>query len=129
MFRCLRNHLFIREEDWRADPRRALWEAHAEGRGLVSHHALADAAGSRCFALLPDSRRVEMGEEAAFVPGAATVLDLPRPADIRWIADGECRLAAHAARLEARPAGPGVYRFEARLDGRPWVFTNPIYFR
>lgn len=34
-----------------------------------------------------------------------------------------------AERLAARPVGPGIYRFEARLDGAPWVFGNPFYLR
>jgi hypothetical protein len=31
--------------------------------------------------------------------------------------------------LELAVEAPGVYRVEAWLGDRPWVFTNPIYLR
>jgi hypothetical protein len=31
--------------------------------------------------------------------------------------------------LEFRADAPGAYRVEARLGGKPWVYTNPIYLR
>ena len=31
--------------------------------------------------------------------------------------------------LVAPVQGPGVYRVEVRLDGRPWIFSNPIYVK
>ena len=56
-------------------------------------------------------------------------LALPRAAEVRWIANGECRLKKHTDRLSAVPAAPGVYRYEARLEGAPWIFTNPFYLK
>jgi hypothetical protein len=129
MFRYLRNHFFIRPEDWRRDPVAALWEAFAEGRGFVAHDVLADSSGARCGALRADGRRLHMGEEALFMPGAVICLSLPCAAEIRFIANGRVRLRTNGSRLSAHPAGPGVYRFEAYLQGRPWLFTNPFYLR
>ena len=111
------------------DPVAALWEALSEGRGYVAHDILADSGGTRCGAILPDGRRLLMGEEAIFAPGTVMSLALPREAEVRWIANGETRLRENTDRLAARPAGPGVYRYEVRLDGRPWIFTNPFYLR
>ena len=129
MFGLLRNHLFVRPEDWRNDPITALTEAMAEGRGFVAHDILADSAGTRCNAIQPDGRVLQMGEESPFAEGMRITLALPRPAEVRWIADGECRLKELTDCLSAVPAAPGVYRFEARLEGRPWIFTNPFYLR
>lgn len=129
MFHCLRNHFYLRADVGAADRRPALWEALAEGRGFVAHDGLADATGAECYAALPDGSRMMMGEEHAFASGAAMVFMTPRAAELRWIADGACRLKTAGKKLVARPTGPGVYRFEARLRGRPWIFTNPFYLR
>lgn len=129
MFGFLRNHLFIRPEAWAADPVCAVLETLAAGRGFIAHDILADSAGTRCGALLPDGRALHLGEEAPFAEGAVMTLALPRAADVRWIANGRCRLRLHTTHLLARPAEPGVYRFEAWLDGRPWLFTNAFYLR
>jgi hypothetical protein len=129
MFGLLRNHLFVRSGDWRNDPITALTEAMAEGRGFVAHDILADSAGTRCDAQWADGRAIQMGEEAPFAKGMRMTLALPRAAEVRWIANGECRLKELTDRLSAVPAGPGVYRFEARLEGAPWIFTNPFYLR
>ncbi len=130
MFRALRNHLFIPADATGADARiAALWEAMAEGRGYICHDVLADGAGVVCHADLPGGRRVLMGQEAPFCDGTVMRISLPHRAEIRWIADGACRRRETARDMEAVPAGPGVYRFEARLDGCPWFYANPFYLR
>lgn len=129
MFQFLRNHLFVPVRDSERDPVAALWDALAEGRGFVAHDALADSTGTRCTARLPDGRAMQMGEEAAFGRGTVITLTLPRAGEVRWIADGRCRLTKCTERMDVRPAGPGVYRFEVRLAGAPWIFTNPFYLR
>jgi hypothetical protein len=129
MFRFLRNHFFVEAEAWRANPQSALWKALEEGRGFVAHDILADSTGTRCGALLPDGRALQLGQEAPFAEGAVMTLSLPRDADVRWIANGECRLSERTDRMAVYPGGPGVYRFEAWLDGAPWIFTNPFYLR
>ena len=32
-----------------------------------------------------------------------------------------------AEHCEVQVDGPGVWRVEARLDGRLWIYTNPFY--
>jgi len=129
MFRYLRNHFFIRADTPPSTAREALWEALAEGRGFIAHDVLADTAGARCVARLPDGRELMMGQEHPFVWGTEMILRLPRSGEIRWLADGEARLTHTGDELNATPVAPGVYRFEVRLQGRPWIFTNPFYLR
>lgn len=129
MFRFLRNHLFVSEDALRADPMAALRDALLNGRGFVAHDILADAAGARAEALLPDGRVLQMGQAAPFQQRTVLTLSLPQAADVTWIESGQPRLRERTRSLTVRPAGPGVNRFEARLEGRPWLFTNPFYLR
>jgi hypothetical protein len=56
----------------------------------------------RAFRLLRDGREVE-----------ARVLSADGPARVPFCVSG---------------CGPGTYRVEGTLDGRPWIFTNPVTF-
>ncbi len=129
MFGFLRNHLFIPEEALRADPAGAVRAALLNGNGFTCHDVLADGAGARAGALLPDGRCLQLGQSAPFRPGTVLTLSLPRVADVTWVENGRARWRERCSRLAVRPGVPGVHRFEARLDGRPWLFTNPFYLR
>jgi hypothetical protein len=74
--------------------------------------------------------RLGFGQEAAYEPGWRLGITLPRDADVTILRDG----AAVASRektstMELAIEAPGVYRAEVRLEGRPWIFGNPIYLR
>ena len=105
-----------------------LYELLAQGRCYVSYDLLADATGFR-FEGQRHGERVRMGDE---VPAGAPVelrADAPADATLRLLHDGKPIAAAEGRHLAAQAAEPGVYRVEARLGGRPWVFSNPIYLR
>lgn len=129
MFRMLRNHLFIPAGLSGPARIRALWQALAEGRCWVAHDILQETTGARCEARTPGGETLPPGTERPFEKGIEMTLDLPCEADAAWIANGVARLRERTRTLTAEPIGPGVYRFEARLDGRPWVFSNPFYLR
>jgi hypothetical protein len=54
---------------------------------------------------------------------------LPRPAALTLIRDGRAIHEAHAAHIDLDVDRPGVYRLEARVDGRLWLLSNPIHLR
>ena len=129
MFRYVRNHFFVDRERVAREPEAAFWEALAEGRGFIAHDIIADARGTRCRASLPSGRELQMGEETRFENGTTVEFRIPQPAQVLWVVNGRVRLREETRTLRVRPCGPGVYRFEAWLKGRPWIFTNPFYLR
>ncbi|MDQ2997410.1 MAG: CehA/McbA family metallohydrolase [Chloroflexota bacterium] len=56
----------------------------------------------------------------------AIVADAGRAAQLRLIHNGRVIAAARRA-LRYELHEPGVYRLEGYRNGRPWLFTNPIY--
>jgi len=54
---------------------------------------------------------------------------LPRSADVVVVRDGAPVHRARAAALDLDVARAGVYRVEARIDGRLWLLSNPIHLR
>jgi len=70
-----------------------------------------------------------MGAEVAWSPGIEMEVETPRKAKIGLVRDGAVLCSNVGQRLAAPAPGPGVYRAEVFLDGKPWVFSNPLYLR
>ena len=130
LFRLMRTHVVCPQ--WPPDDRaaeKALVDALADGRAFIAMDGWGNAGGFRFEALGAD-RVLGFGQEAPFAGGWALRVSSPRPAELRILRDGEAVGGVESgATLELPADRPGVYRVEARLSGRPWVYTNPIYLR
>ena len=122
-FRALSTHLIVR-----GPGRAGVREALAAGRGYVAFETLGSARGFRFVASRGGALAAEMGEELPFEPGLSLAAAAPGGARLRLLCDGE-EVAAGDSLLRFEPAGPGVYRVEATLEGDPFVLSNPIYLR
>jgi hypothetical protein len=128
-FRQLRTNVLVREAlDGSLDRDRGLvFEALREGRCYITAHAVAPAGGFRFHA-----EGVEMGAEAPFA-GQDLRVQLPRPAEVRLLRDGNEVAGTNGAELSHQADGPGVYRVEAYLEThgqrRTWILSNPVYLR
>jgi hypothetical protein len=119
------------ERSLSGDPK-ADWQtvlaALASGAAWLACPCVRPARGARFWAELADGRSIAMGGEA---PAGRAVLRvrLPHPAHIRVLRNGapvhEAWAAAPNLDVEAR----GVYRVEARIDGRLWLLSNPVHLR
>jgi hypothetical protein len=102
-----------------ARDRALVFDALREGRSYIARDWLAPARG---FTF------TRMGEETSERPLLS--VRTPRPAALRLLRDGEAvAVADGAAELDFQPDAPGVYRVEARLGGRLWIVSNPVYLR
>jgi hypothetical protein len=54
---------------------------------------------------------------------------LPRAAELRVVGNGATVYQVHAEGLKLEIEGQGVYRIEARIDGRLWLLSNPVHLR
>jgi hypothetical protein len=98
----------------------------SEGSCFLSFDGLADGTGTRFGSADGD---LTIGEESIYQGETDLVVSLPREAEISTIKDGYVTGTATASEHTFHVEGPGVYRVEARLNQRPWIFTNPIYLR
>jgi hypothetical protein len=128
-FDLLRTHLLCERpllgdvtEDWRT-----VLAALRAGAAWLSCPCVAPAHGARLWAERADGSTVGMGAQA---PAGASVLRvrLPREAHVRVLRDGGLVAEARAAALNVDIAR-GVYRVEARIDGRLWLLSNPVHLR
>lgn len=129
LFRSLRTHL-LTETPWSGDIRhdRALiQDALTRGRCFFANDALAPSRGFR-FRFEAGNDRHEMGEEVVADSGAFRI-HTPANGRIRLVRDGAAIAESDGDTLTADAHDPGVYRAEVSLNGRPWIFSNPIYLR
>jgi hypothetical protein len=126
-----------------AHDRALVYDALREGRCYIANDQVAEARGFAFWADAADTHgdadragdadrvggAVWMGAERAFSPGITLQARTPQSAQIRLIRDGGPLAAADAAELAHTADEPGVYRIEASLGGRPWIYSNPIYLR
>ncbi len=127
-FRTLRTHAFCDGWSGTAGDADRLVDAIRRGRCFIALDLEADARGFR-FEAERDGHVLRMGEEHPWQGPTVLRVHSPAPAQLLLLRDGRRVAAADGASLEHRAEGPGVYRAEARFDGRPWVYTNPIYLR
>jgi len=70
-----------------------------------------------------------MGEEIPFERGMTLTVRTPEAGHIRLLRDGQQVAVFHGSELHHPVELHGVYRVEATLRGRPWIFSNPVYLR
>jgi methylmalonyl-CoA mutase cobalamin-binding subunit len=107
--------------------RALVYDALREGRCYIAVDAIAPAEGFAFWADGPD--HMSMGGERAFEPGWTAHAQLPRAAQIRLLRDGETIAESHSDELHHPIELHGVHRLEVVLGERPWILSNPLYFR
>jgi len=129
-FGTLRTHVFTEELAGRPEDADRVVEAVCQGRSFLALDLVADARGFRFEADAP-GETLQMGDERPWRGPTTLRVHSPVAADITILRDGAAvaKSAAAASDLEFRADSPGVYRVEARLGGRHWVYTNPVYLR
>jgi hypothetical protein len=130
VFRALRTHVLCDGPDAGAVDRAELVRSILAGRCFIALDLAADARGFR-FDAVPagGGPAIAMGEERPWDGPVDLSVRSPRPARLLLRRNGDVVAEDEADALDHHAEAPGVYRAEAWLDGRPWVYTNPIYLR
>ncbi len=127
-FETLTNYLLL-AEPLDADPARATRQVLAalgEGRSYFVNR-LDGPAPAIVFSASRGDERYTIGDSADSEPGPLLIeADVGRDAYVRLIADGEV-LTSGVRRLRQSVAEGAVYRLEAYVGGKPWLFSNPIF--
>jgi len=104
---------------------RAIIDAIASARSYFANNAVADAEGFEFFAQ-DGEKKALMGERMKFSPGMGLHAAGPVAAEYTVIRSGAPVASFQSDRFDFSPPGPGVYRIEGRIAGRPWLFSNHI---
>ncbi len=108
--------------------RTTLLTALRTGAAWLTCPFVAPAHGARFWAERGDSTTVPMGGETP--PGSMALrVRLPEVAEVSVLRDGVLVHAGRGALVDLDIDRAGVYRIEARIDGRLWLLSNPIHLR
>ena len=130
LFRTVRTHVLTSQ--WSGDgpaDLAALMNALVHGRCFTAYDFIADARGTQFLALRNGHEPALMGDQLQASGELEFVATTPVEADITLVRNSQPVASTHGRELVHRDARTGVYRIEARLNGRPWVYTNHIYVR
>jgi hypothetical protein len=103
-----------------------VYTALAQGRSYCVNRLEGDAPAI-VFSASRGAESYTLGDTAEITPGPLLIrADVGRDAYVRLIADGEV-LTSGVRRLRQSVAEGAVYRLEAYVGGKLWLFSNPIY--
>ena len=128
LFRTVRTRVLIRGplSGTASDDIPRLLSAMREGNCFISYDLLCDSTGTRFGST---DGNLLMGDERPFQGPTDLVAQLPVEAELTVLKDGRPLSTATATSLAFCAEEAGVYRVEAYHDGKPWIYTNPIYLR
>jgi hypothetical protein len=126
MFRLCHTHVLLPTSTLTPE---AIYEALRKGHAYVGLPLVAQT-GDFMF-MVHDGATVlgVMGDELTFRPGLRLTARLPLEADLALFRDGKQIATSRGVVWEFAVTEPGVYRLEASIQDRPWLFSNPIYIR
>jgi len=129
-FRTVRTHVIMPQPTHRNGDVQTFIDAIGRGQCFVDYLPLGDGTGFSFTAECGDEV-YQMGDEMASGKPAVFKAVSPVPAQLKLLFDGQPVAAAEGKLIEypSESCPRGVYRVEARVDGRPWLFTNHIYVR
>jgi len=129
-FRTVLTHVLLEQPLSKNLPRDSelIHTALAEGHAYVAYEKAGDPRGFR-FILKGPLNFAIMGDEVIFDPEDVLEVELPEKAQIRILRNGKPQMVGLSSGLSMQVREPGVYRVDVYKNGRPWIFSNPIYVR
>ncbi len=126
MFRLSRTHLLIPSTPLTAE---AVYDALREGHAYFSIELLAQARGFMFCAAVGEQVLGIMGDTVPLQSDLRLTVSLPTSAHLTLFKDGQRVATTFSYQWDVPVTEPGVYRLEAMREGKPWIFSNPIYVR
>ncbi|MEK7398808.1 MAG: CehA/McbA family metallohydrolase [Candidatus Poribacteria bacterium] len=129
-FNTVRTHILTSSplnQDLNAS-KKTLYDSLKAGHCFFADDYLANSNGFRFEAVLDDKYLI-MGDEQKMSGKANLLIETPLPSTIRLIKDGQVLIKEKSCNLVTETRDFGVYRVEARIDDKPWIYSNPIYLR
>lgn len=105
-----------------------IYDALKEGHSYIAYEKMGNPRGFK-FTLEGSINFAIMGDEVFFDPDDVLAVELPQKAQVRILRNGKPVMVGFSDGLTFQIREPGVYRVDAYLKGKPWIFSNPIYVR
>jgi hypothetical protein len=126
-FQAIRTHLLLPETVAKDFPefKKAIYDALLDCRAFISNYRWGDAGGFKFWAETSAGTAI-CGKDIKWDEETVLKIKLPAIADIKAICSGETIFAGRGAIFDIRAPKPGIYRIEAYLRSKGWIFSNHI---
>ena len=128
LFRTVLTHVLLPEpfeKSFSKDAQR-IYAALQQGHCYFAYEKIKSATGFK-FTIQGTQQTAIMGDWITFDPSLQLIVTLPHKAQLRILHNGMPLLAAYSDGATISVRKPGVYRVDSYLQGKPWIFSNPIY--
>lgn len=127
MFQMVRTHVLVPMNT--AFDKDAVYDALRNGHAYLSIELLAEAKGFTFMADRDGQVVGIMGDEVALEPGLRLTAAVPMPGHMILFRDGQPVATTAETLWHFDVTEPGAYRLEVVRQGKPWIYSNPIYVR
>ncbi len=122
------SYVWVDPNELESAPVQAFLASIRKGRVIIAHDGLSIARGFTVKAKNQGETKVYWpGDRLENGDGICIEINSPKTAAIRVLRDGSIFHEEETQSCEVQVDGAGVWRVEARLDGRPWIYANPFY--
>ena len=128
LMRTVRTHILAPEPFTGASltDERSVIESLRRGRCFFANDRTADSTGFK-FYVKSGGATYQMGDKCELADDTELCVILPRDGEIRIVRDGALVSVTNGESLCRNVLAGGVLRVEARIKGKPWIFSNAIY--
>ena len=127
VFKMVRTHVLIPTGTPLSEE--SLYEALRRGHDYFSIDLIADASG---FVFMAENSREVlgiMGDDVSLASNLRLTAVLPDLAELTLFKDGRSVATTTTTLWHVPVSEPGMYRLEASRQGKPWIYSNPIYVK
>lgn len=126
IFKVLRNHLLLKDPltGNPEDDKKRIMTGLKNGNLFFANDLIADSSG---FYFGSENEELIMGDTVT--PHTSFIVKSPKKARIKLVFNGVPLWEEETALKKFTPGSPGIYRIEAILEDKPWVFTNHIHVK
>ena len=127
MFQLVRTHVLVPTNT--TFDKDAVYDALRNGHAYLAIELLAEAKGFTFMAERNDQVVGIMGDEVVLEPGLRLTASVPMPGHVILFRDGQPVATTAETLWHFDVMQPGAYRLEVVRQGKPWIYSNPIYVK
>ncbi|MEI7474663.1 MAG: PHP domain-containing protein [bacterium] len=130
-FKTLTNFLCLEEnlsDDFNLAKIQVL-KALKDGKNLIINRSKSKKSQNVEFYAFTEKYKAFSGYDLEFCHNFSICIKLPKKAKINLYCNGERQEQINSNKLIYRGNKSGKYRFEAYVNGKPWIFSNPVNVR
>ncbi|MFW5804399.1 MAG: PHP domain-containing protein [bacterium] len=127
-FKTITNYLFLDQNLSTnfEDAKTQILTALKNGNNIIVNRFWNNKQDDFIFSIISKNKEIFPGQETILNENSKLLIKLPQKAKIKLFRNGNIIFEENTTNIKVKDLSPGKYRFEAYLNNKPWIFSNPI---